>query len=441
MARKAQFIRPEPGFSLYEGRTRGKRMKYTFSDDDNDYDSSDAQPYARRSLRHAPVTADPARPVVTASGRQSKPNGRLYGDSASSEQHGADANLRDKGSPTAQGDGSDDASENANGNRPTRSSRGANEEQRGSSRGGGPGRHIDGYNSVDEMEEEDEAEASSSDGNGGDWDGGEDEYDDVANGREEEDEDDEMSEDEEDRLDGIGNGGGAIDKRKTNEKQSLVIQLRYGKRGREEGGQRCGVSTHHQGENVKNEQHKDGVQSDEIMSGHGEPSFDNDVSLNMKTDVANEGERYTNGGGREFTSSEKGQSSSVINDTAIVPPLPAEAQGFSKEYKSSLTFQLQPTAASSAPAPAPIPPVSTEHPRDSNKLNNVSTDARQITGSDNAYPQQQLPVAVVDMDAKSNASARSFPASAPASALASASTPPPPTSHEPPVVNGRETQS
>ncbi|KAF2095253.1 hypothetical protein NA57DRAFT_44903, partial [Rhizodiscina lignyota] len=74
--RKAQFTRPDPGFSLYEGRTRGKRMRYTFSDDEDEY--SDAVS-TRRSTRNtgANTPADPSKPTVTASGRQVR--GRLGG--------------------------------------------------------------------------------------------------------------------------------------------------------------------------------------------------------------------------------------------------------------------------------------------------------------------------------------------------------------------------
>ncbi|CAK7213174.1 hypothetical protein SEUCBS140593_001757 [Sporothrix eucalyptigena] len=70
-----RFKRPEPGFSLYEGRTRGKRIKYTYSDDEDFYtDSTDL----RRSARHT-GTHTPAEPVVTASGRQVRAPSRLNG--------------------------------------------------------------------------------------------------------------------------------------------------------------------------------------------------------------------------------------------------------------------------------------------------------------------------------------------------------------------------
>ncbi|RMZ83730.1 hypothetical protein DV738_g958, partial [Chaetothyriales sp. CBS 135597] len=67
VARKAAFARPEPGFSLYEGRTRGKRMKYTFSEGEED-ETTDFS--TRRSTRNP--TPHNSLPTVTASGRQVK---------------------------------------------------------------------------------------------------------------------------------------------------------------------------------------------------------------------------------------------------------------------------------------------------------------------------------------------------------------------------------
>ncbi|KAK5629592.1 hypothetical protein RRF57_005307 [Xylaria bambusicola] len=49
LMRKEQFKRPEPGFSMYEGRTRGKRMKYTYSDDEDFY--SDSTNRSRHGIR------------------------------------------------------------------------------------------------------------------------------------------------------------------------------------------------------------------------------------------------------------------------------------------------------------------------------------------------------------------------------------------------------
>lgn len=80
-ARKQQFKRPEPGFSMYEGRTRGKRMKYTYDEEDEDMysDSTSARPSTRNTRGHTPNEG----PTVTQSGRQVKQRqGGLYGESA-----------------------------------------------------------------------------------------------------------------------------------------------------------------------------------------------------------------------------------------------------------------------------------------------------------------------------------------------------------------------
>ncbi|CAM1505578.1 Fc.00g112150.m01.CDS01 [Cosmosporella sp. VM-42] len=80
--RKEQFKRPEPGFSLYEGRTRGKKMKYTYSDDEDTFNSDSTN---RRSTRntgtHTPVEAGP---VTTSSGRQIRAPTRLNAATGSS---------------------------------------------------------------------------------------------------------------------------------------------------------------------------------------------------------------------------------------------------------------------------------------------------------------------------------------------------------------------
>lgn len=86
--RRAQFTRPDPGFSLYEGRTRGKRMRYTYDDeDDNAFlsDATSARRSGRFSERDTPVDAGP---VTTLSGRQVKPRrGGEYGASLLSGQN------------------------------------------------------------------------------------------------------------------------------------------------------------------------------------------------------------------------------------------------------------------------------------------------------------------------------------------------------------------
>jgi hypothetical protein len=85
IARKEAFRRPEPGFSMYEGRTRGKRMKYSYSDDEDD--GSDFSG-VRRSTRNSGIST-PAEtgPTITASGRQVKSRvGGLYGESILADQ-------------------------------------------------------------------------------------------------------------------------------------------------------------------------------------------------------------------------------------------------------------------------------------------------------------------------------------------------------------------
>lgn len=74
--RKEKFKRPDPGFSLYEGRTRGKRMKYTYSDDDDNFmsDSTGNRRSARNTGTNTPAEIGP---VTTSSGRQARAPPRL----------------------------------------------------------------------------------------------------------------------------------------------------------------------------------------------------------------------------------------------------------------------------------------------------------------------------------------------------------------------------
>ncbi|KAI6618314.1 hypothetical protein MCOR08_009078 [Pyricularia oryzae] len=106
LARKQQFKRPEPGFSLYEGRTRGKRAKYTFDDDDYDFNSDSTA--TRRSTRHGTQTpAEPAGPVTTSRGRQIRAPNRLNADmpdngsgaTDSVAYYDGDTEMRDDGAP------------------------------------------------------------------------------------------------------------------------------------------------------------------------------------------------------------------------------------------------------------------------------------------------------------------------------------------------------
>lgn len=96
--RKEQFRRPEPGFSLYEGRTRGKRMKYTYSDDEADFYSDSTNRRSTRNTRHHTPT-EPSGPVTTASGRQVRAPTRLNAENASTGEASAPTSV--------QGDGDD----------------------------------------------------------------------------------------------------------------------------------------------------------------------------------------------------------------------------------------------------------------------------------------------------------------------------------------------
>ncbi|RKF64192.1 hypothetical protein OnM2_020026 [Erysiphe neolycopersici] len=85
-SRKQLFKRTDPDYSIYEGRTRGKRIKYTFSDEEEemlpDMNST------RRSMRSNGNNSiiEPSAPAVTQSGRQVKlRQGGVYGEILSSK--------------------------------------------------------------------------------------------------------------------------------------------------------------------------------------------------------------------------------------------------------------------------------------------------------------------------------------------------------------------
>ena len=68
------------GVSLYEGRTRGKRIKYTFSDDDEEKTAEDADDSRSRRSANTPQIV-PEQPRYTASGRMiRKPQTGVYGE-------------------------------------------------------------------------------------------------------------------------------------------------------------------------------------------------------------------------------------------------------------------------------------------------------------------------------------------------------------------------
>ncbi|EQB45398.1 hypothetical protein CGLO_15731 [Colletotrichum gloeosporioides Cg-14] len=91
-AQKARFKRPEPGYSSYEGRTRGKRIKYNYSDDEDFLTDSSYRRSARNTGTNTP--AEPAGPVTTASGRQIKAPTRLNASSAAGSVNGDSGDSR-----------------------------------------------------------------------------------------------------------------------------------------------------------------------------------------------------------------------------------------------------------------------------------------------------------------------------------------------------------
>lgn len=209
-ARKAQFVRPEPGFSLYEGRTRGKRIRYTFSDEEEG--ASDG-PATRRSSRQsgAPTPVEPTGPTFTASGRQVRSRVRgAYGEIIPRGQQNAEASNVDENHVPGVGEG-----ESAPSSRTRQSvlSNGAAVKAR-------PGTHIEGYNALDEMEEESDASSS-----GAEWDEGEDDDADDLVLDEDDEEDADMSDDES----GIVDEEEAVIADKTHPRGSLVVALRYQK--------------------------------------------------------------------------------------------------------------------------------------------------------------------------------------------------------------------
>jgi hypothetical protein len=152
--RKQQFKRPEPNYSMYEGRTRGKRMKYTYSDEE-DEGYSDATT-SRRSTRNTGTHTPADVPTVTLSGRQVKSrHGGAYGESMLSGTH----------TPAVSAgvfDGTSEEPEEDRGGRPRRAAASKVAEKVAASGWATKKAHIEGYNSVDEMDS-DEDDASEQD--------------------------------------------------------------------------------------------------------------------------------------------------------------------------------------------------------------------------------------------------------------------------------------
>lgn len=209
-AQKERFKRPEPGFSLYEGRTRGKRMKYTYSDDDEFVSDSTG---TRRSGRNTGTNtpAEPAGPVTTASGRQIKAPSRMTVDAqnnltTTSPERDEDARPSSKGSSTG----------------PTGRPRRAAAANHGTN-GWAPSTRTRGQKSMDD-EEEDESEPDLCDD--------EEEHVPDESEEEEEEEDVELAEDEEDEVMGDDDDEEAdLD----DSPKSMVVKLKVPKKNGEGG--------------------------------------------------------------------------------------------------------------------------------------------------------------------------------------------------------------
>lgn len=171
---------------MYEGRTRGKKLKYTYSDDEDIF--SDDEPSARRSTRNAAPTEAPTesrRPRFTASGRQIRSRaGGLYGEALL----------------TGQRDGVDDEEFDEDEEEVIRPQRARTST------------HPNGYSGYDADDLEDASEAhSSANESGNEWRGAEDDLEHDFEGDNEEEE------------------ASADDSTGDEEPESLVVQLRYAK--------------------------------------------------------------------------------------------------------------------------------------------------------------------------------------------------------------------
>lgn len=178
---------------MYEGRTRGKRLKYTFSDDE-DFVAEGGyglRRSTRGSSRDTPI--DPTVPTVTQSGRQIRSRfGRSYGEpihdaNRSTPQNEDDELCGGNADKPLRGDG-----------RPRRSGRAPREAR-------------DDYGSLDELDDEDEAVPS-----GDEWSGNDDDL-------EEKYDDDHAEEDDDDVMsDGADDKDSLLD-----EPRTLIVSLRY----------------------------------------------------------------------------------------------------------------------------------------------------------------------------------------------------------------------
>ncbi|KAK5077249.1 hypothetical protein LTR64_005272 [Lithohypha guttulata] len=199
LARKAAFVRPEVGFSLYEGRTRGKRVRYDYDnlgDDGEELDSSRGA-----SGRSTPL--EEGRPMVTSSGRQVKSRlGGMYGETMLTDQR--------KEAEKDRAFNSEDTDEMVTSRgRPVRTS--IPTKRAAAARG----RYADGLESESESDQDGEPSAD-------EWEGNDDEEPDdesEPDGEESRDSDDELMSNMDD----------------DNTQESLVVQLRYRKKSLQNG--------------------------------------------------------------------------------------------------------------------------------------------------------------------------------------------------------------
>ena len=186
-------------------------MKYTYSDDEGGSDAFST----RRSNRNSGIStpAEPNGPTFTASGRQVRSrHGGAYGESM----------LSGHADPTeihaiSGVDGADEDEEEGpiSRGRPRRAA-----QQNGVRPKPRARKHIEGYNSLDSMDDESDAAYS------GGWDGGDDESEDHAEDEEEEEEEEDDDDDDGDiemsDMEEID-----IDEEEDKVQQSLVVSLRY----------------------------------------------------------------------------------------------------------------------------------------------------------------------------------------------------------------------
>ncbi|KAI1799517.1 hypothetical protein F4811DRAFT_95805 [Daldinia bambusicola] len=196
LMRKEQFKRPEPGYSMYEGRTRGKRIKYTYSDEEDFLTDSSLRRSARNTRN--PTPAEPAGPVTTASGRQIKAPSRMTVDAS---------NNIVTTSPTSQGHNEATASKESSVG-PTGRPRRSAAVHHGTNGWASSSKKSKEYNSDEEMDYDDEEDSEPE--------LGDDEEDHVPDEEDSEDEDD-FNEDEEMVDDDLDD---------PNNKDSMMVKLK-----------------------------------------------------------------------------------------------------------------------------------------------------------------------------------------------------------------------